>query len=70
MVDATTGNEAVQDVNPADFNLPTTHIVQALEGRYIKTAVLKEVLEKKWPGNAAFFVRWERYLTFLCAESG
>lgn len=59
-----TKEEAVQDIDPADFDLPDTHAVQALEERYIKASVLKEVLDKKWPKNAAMIVRPALYCLF------
>jgi hypothetical protein len=39
------------EINPAQYNLPATHVVQALPERYILADILTKTLEKLWPKN-------------------
>lgn len=46
---------------PANYQLPATHVVQTLSGRYIHAAILTAVLDKKWPQN------WQLVVSALSA---
>lgn len=41
----------VSDIIPSNYNLPQTHAVQALNGRYIRADILYAALEKTWSKN-------------------
>jgi hypothetical protein len=56
---------AVNDILPTDFKLPSTHVVQALEERYIHASILREALEALWPNNWGLVVS----LVSLCIST-
>jgi hypothetical protein len=41
----------LETIIPADYDLPDTHVVQALNNRYIRATILTAALEDMWPGN-------------------
>jgi hypothetical protein len=41
----------LEAIIPADYDLPDTHVVQALNNRYIRATILTAVLDAMWPDN-------------------
>ena len=41
----------LETIIPADYDLPDTHVVQALNNRYIHVSILTAALEAMWPEN-------------------
>jgi hypothetical protein len=39
----------VTTISPTDYNLPSTHVVQALSNHYIYPLILETALEASWP---------------------
>jgi hypothetical protein len=52
----TAEQNAVAGISPSDYELPSTHVVQALKERYIHTHILMETLNELWPHNWALDV--------------
>jgi hypothetical protein len=51
---------------PADYTVPPSYVVQALEDRYIRAPILIAALEKLWPGKWEIVVRFPFFLPLFC----
>jgi hypothetical protein len=48
---SSSGDIELETIIPADYDLPETHVVQALNNRYIHASILTEALDVMWPEN-------------------
>jgi hypothetical protein len=46
----------IATIVPANYQLPSTHVVQTLNNRYIRTSILTTALDAMWPENWAMVV--------------
>jgi len=46
----------LENTDPTDYSMPETHMVQALNDKYIREPVLKGFLDKRFGDNWAMFV--------------
>jgi hypothetical protein len=63
-------DDSISNIRPEDFELPKTHVVQALEDGYIHPSILTEALDKAFPNNWTMVVSSAPFLRNPLAEVG